>query len=53
MFFNSHKLKYLNLLNFSLNNECLTTNIFMYIKNNECQFLTQNLILKNLFYKNK
>ena len=52
MFNKCHKLKFLNLLNFSLNNECLTTNIFKYIKNNECQFLTKDLNLKNLYQQN-
>ena len=52
MFNKCYKLKYLNLLNFSLSNECLTTNIFKYIKNNECQFLTKDLNLKNLYHQN-
>ena len=50
MFFNCIKLKYLNVLNFTLKNDCITNNIFNYINHNICNFITNNNKLKDLYY---
>ena len=49
MFYQSNKLKYLNLLNFSLTKDCITKNIFNFINHNKCNFISNNNNLKNLF----
>ena len=48
MFSECHKLKYLNILNFT--NNCETKKMFYGIKRNECEFKTNNKRLKQLFY---
>jgi len=52
MFNECHKLKYLNLSKFSLNNMCLTHKIFQYINNKESLFFSNDIILINIFYEN-
>jgi len=52
MFNQCYKLKYLNISNFSLNNKCITTNIFQFIDNHNCLFFANDIKLKNLFQQN-
>ena len=47
MFNNCNKLKYLNLLNFSIN--CDTKNMLRNVPKKNCQFITNNKDLLNLY----
>ena len=47
MFNKCHKLKLLNLLNFSIN--CETKNMFMFKSKSQCEFITNNKDLLNLY----
>ena len=49
MFFNCYNLKYLNLSNFSLTTNCFTKNIFYNLNHSQCNFITNNQILKKLY----
>ena len=49
IFFNCNKLKYLNVLNFSLKIDCITKNIFNYIDRNNCNLINNNNLIK-LYY---
>ena len=49
MFCGCDNLKYLNLFNFKLKNNCNTENIFKFHSKNKCKFITNNNILKNLY----
>ena len=47
MFYDCNKLKYLNLLNFSIN--CETKNMLRFESKNNCKFITNNKDLKKLY----
>ena len=49
IFCNGNNLKKLNLLNFSINNNCNVENILNF-ESNKCKLITNNNILKNLYY---
>ena len=50
MFWGCNNLKSLNLLNFELNNNCNTQNMFDFNSKNACKFITNNNNLKKLYY---
>ena len=47
MFFHCNNLKYLNLLNFSIN--CETKNMLKFENKNQCKFITNNNDLLNIY----
>jgi len=49
MFFNCDKLKYLNLLRFSLDGRCDTKKMFNFGSKDNCEFITNNNALKQLY----
>ena len=50
MFNQCNNLKYLNLLNFTINYNCITDSMLTFEGKNKCEFISNNQKLKELYY---